>query len=128
MDQIRIPVSVGELFDKLSILDIKIERIADNERRENVKREYDLLNEISRPLRDKLTERGFELVRELRTINIEIWNAENQVRRFERQNKFESEYIDVARRNYKNNDRRAALKRELNAIFGSTIVEEKEHS
>ena len=119
-----IPASVGEILDKLSILAIKRERMGDVEKRANVEREYAELLKV----RERHGWRGEELERlfaELRQVNETLWDVEDTLREHERQSKFDDKFIELARSVYKTNDRRAALKRDINRLCGSALVEEK---
>lgn len=121
-DTILAPISVGELFDKISILEIKRARLA-GEPLDNVRRELAALS----PLVDRLMERpGLErAIGYLQDVNLELWHIEDEIRACEARGDFGSRFIELARSVYKVNDRRAALKREINLACGSTIVEEK---
>jgi hypothetical protein len=118
---IHIPVSVGELIDKITILEIKVHRL-DGERRSNVEKELALLNEqleaaglsLEAGLRDQLKE-----------VNTSLWEIEDRIRACEARGAFGEEFIALARQVYRQNDRRAALKRRINQLCGSALVEEK---
>lgn len=122
---VQVPVSVGELFDKITILRIKAERIGDPAKEANVRRELEALEaEAARvpasPHLDALTA-------ELHAINAGLWDVEDAKRRHEREGRFDADFIELARRVYKENDQRAAIKRRINAVTGSSLVEEKSH-
>lgn len=123
---ILIPVSPGELADKITILRIKRERIGDDAKQANVARELALLNEIAEREAD-----GFRtvapLVAELMAINAKLWDIEDGKRAAERAQRFDADFIALARAVYLENDRRAAIKRQINDALGSDIVEEKSH-
>ncbi|MEO0425097.1 MAG: DUF6165 family protein [Pseudomonadota bacterium] len=124
---IQVPVSVGELLDKISILEIKHARIDDGAKRENVARELDALREV----RDRSvpTSPALEaLCARLREVNEALWEIEDDIRAKEREQRFDSEFIHLARSVYRTNDQRAALKRELNELTGSALVEEKSYA
>lgn len=123
--EILVPVSVGELIDKITILRIKTQRIADPAKLANVRHELSRLE----PLRAGLpTDEPFlALVDELEAINATLWDIEDLKRTHERRGVFDDAFIDLARQVYLKNDRRAALKRELNIRSGSSIIEEKSH-
>ena len=117
------PIAFGELVDKISILEIKSDRIADPAKNLNVKRELEVLNRV---LADFALTRSFaDLKAELRRINEALWDLEDEVRRCEREKDFGPLFIEAARGIYKTNDRRAAVKRELNERAGSSLLEEK---
>ncbi|MFN8828258.1 MAG: DUF6165 family protein [Labrys sp. (in: a-proteobacteria)] len=119
------PVSWGELADKITILEIKAERIEDMAKRANVQRELDLLREkmALAPDRPGLT----ALVDGLRAVNLELWVIEDDIRDCERAKDFGARFIALARAVYQTNDRRAALKKDINLLLGSGIVEEKSY-
>ncbi len=119
-----IPAAVGELIDKLAILEIKAERIPDPGKLANVKREFSLLRDL-RVSHDICGSRLDALAAELKTVNASLWDTEDSIRRCERAGDFGTGFIELARRVYTENDRRAAIKREINVLFGSAIVEEK---
>lgn len=123
---ITIPVAVGELIDKITILEIKAERIRDPQRAINIKGELDALRAV-------LAASGInvagtkELCDELKALNAAIWDDEEQLRAFGAAEDFGAVFVDAARRIYCNNDRRFVVKRRLNMVFGSAIVEEKSY-
>mgnify|MGYP001807118699 CR=1 FL=1 len=120
-----VPVSWGELLDKMTILEIKRERIAEREARANVSREYEAL----RGYRDAaLHEEAVEpLVQSLRDVNEALWEIEDAIREEEARARFGARFVDLARSVYKKNDERAAIKREINRCLGSALVEEKSY-
>ena len=121
------PVSPGELLDKLTILDIKIERITDAAKLANVRRERELLEQVWQAS-------GLEsaAVRELRAalkaVNERLWVIEDDIRDEERAGRFGPRFIELARAVYVTNDERAAIKKAINQALGSEIVEEKSYS
>jgi len=124
---IEAPVAIGELIDKLTILEIKIERFVDPVMVKNAAMEYGLLRERrvkflpQSPILDVLTTK-------LKAINERIWALENDIREFERNANFGSEFITVARSIYQTNDERAAVKRQINLEFRSKLIEEKSYA
>ena len=123
---IGIEVSPGELLDRLSILRIKSERISDQAKLANVLHERNLLEDARRrsiPATNAI--RGLEA--KLRTVNETLWMSEDEVRALERDQDFGARFIHVARSIYQLNDRRAKLKREVNQLLRSSLVEEKSH-
>jgi hypothetical protein len=127
MSLLTVPISVGELFDKISILEIKEERITEAVKLANIRLELKLLREAAAllgPPDDTVP----ALLAELKAINETIWDAEDRVREFERTGEFGAPFVDTARSTYGNNDRRARVKRLLNEVFGSMLVEEKSHA
>ena len=123
---ISIPVSPGELLDKLTILEIKRERIQDAGKLQNINAELAALTAV-REKSVSLTEELSALVRELKQVNEAIWEAEDFLRGQEKTQEFESKFIEMARSVYRNNDRRAAIKRQINQRLGAQFVEEKQH-
>lgn len=121
---VNIPVSIGELFDKITILEIKQKNITCKSKLKNVLLELNSLNKISSTI-DK-TEIN-DLIEELKTVNSTLWNIENKIRNKEKLKVFDSEFLEIARSVYKNNDIRAEIKRKINLLTNSTLMEEKEH-
>jgi hypothetical protein len=122
-----IPASAGEVIDKLTILEIKLARIADAAKRENVAREHAALSAAWRDaVPDEAPIAG--LIAELRQVNEALWDIEDEIRDQERQSDFGAMFVRLARAVYRTNDRRAELKREINAQLGSTLVEEKSYA
>jgi len=123
-----IPIAVGELFDKISILEIKLERIDDTEKLINVNRELSLLKKVADSLPYAHDEAFKALQRDLKAVNEAIWDAENLVREVASREGFGEAFAAVAKVTYQNNDRRAAIKREISQMSGSSLIEEKSHS
>lgn len=126
MREIRVPISPGELLDKLTILRIKAERIADAEKLANVRRELALLEASWR------LEAGAELdlsdeERALARVNGALWEIEDALREHEAAQRFDAEFIALARSVYQRNDERAAIKRRVNVKLGSALIEEKSY-
>lgn len=123
---LQVPVSVGELLDKITILEIKTERIRDARKLQNVRQELGLLRDIwaASPLSGTDVS---ALVARLKQINEALWETEDQIRRHEAAQNFDADFIRVARSVYQHNDQRAAIKRELNRRFDSDLVEEKSY-
>lgn len=120
---VHVPVSVGELLDKLSILRIKLKNFRDEAKRANVRREHDELAAAAdaRGLRDATLEARLDAV------NGELWTIEDELRVLESRKDFGPRFVELARSVYVVNDRRAAVKKLVNERFGSTLVEEKEY-
>jgi hypothetical protein len=120
------PISAGELFDKITILEIKAEHISDPVQHRNVVHELAALRAVcGRSLAP--SEEIETLCRELAALNRRLWEVEDELRQREREQRFDNEFIELARSVYRNNDRRAAVKRRLNRLTGSTIIEEKSY-
>ena len=127
MPEITVPISPGELIDKLTILDIKLERIKDKEKLANVKTERDLLERIWAGSSYAGAEIVSEKRAELRKINEKLWVIEDELRLKESKAEFDKEFIELARSVYFTNDHRARLKRDINIGVGSDLVEEKSY-
>jgi len=118
------PISVGELIDKITILKIKSQRILSPAKLKNIEQELQLLEE----LRDSSGIPNVELQQsQLYLVNSELWDIENYKRACEQTQQFDLMFIEAARNVYLKNDRRAEIKREINLLAGSMIVEEKSY-
>jgi hypothetical protein len=126
MDIIQVPVSPGEVLDKITILEIKSERISDTDKVANVKRELELLSASWLKAVDE-DDTVRRIHSELKTINEALWEIEDDIRDKERAREFDQVFIDLARSVYVTNDQRANAKKELNIYLGSEIVEEKSY-
>lgn len=121
------PISVGELIDKITILRIKTQLITDHAKLKNIEQELQLLEELKDTV--NMDPRVLDpLEHELYGINLELWHIENFKRSCERLAQFNDEFVQAARDVYLKNDARASIKREINLISGSAIVEEKSHT
>lgn len=126
-ETILAPIAPGELIDKITILRIKSERISDEAKLANVRIELDVLNKTRAEAVEesaKLT----ELDAALQAVNEELWEIEDDIRDCERNDDFSDTFIQLARAVYVTNDKRAALKKEINLLLGSDIVEEKSYA
>ncbi|MCW8927082.1 MAG: DUF6165 family protein [Xanthomonadales bacterium] len=126
MDIIHVPVSPGEVLDKITILEIKSERIEDAGKLANVKRELDLLQTSWREHVNE-DENVARIHAEMKAINEELWEIEDDIRDKEKAREFDEVFIKLARAVYVTNDKRANAKKELNLYLGSEIVEEKSY-
>lgn len=122
-----LPVAWGEVFDKLTILQIKSEKLSDAAKLSNVERER---LEIERVVSDlaPFSEDLAKLIGQLKSINSELWDIEDGKRECERNKCFDDSFIQLARQVYMKNDRRAAIKKDINLLLGSALVEEKSYS
>ena len=123
---VKVDISPGELIDKITILSIKSERINNLDKLENVRRELDILLAT----RDRVMQPSVslnELTRKLKEINERLWTTEDSIRDCEAAGDFGARFTDLARAVYKSNDERANLKREINRLLGSQLVEEKSY-
>jgi transcriptional regulator of nitric oxide reductase len=126
MDIIQVPVSPGEVLDKITILEIKSERISDPAKVANVRRELELLGASwKQAVTDDETVRRIHT--ELKSINEALWEIEDDIRDKERAREFDERFIELARSVYVTNDQRANAKKELNLYLGSEIIEEKSY-
>ena len=124
---ISIEIAPGELIDKITILEIKLERIKDADKLANVRLEWETLVKG----RDAAIEETPELDRlsaELKAANEALWDIEDDIRDCERDKKFGDAFVELARSVYITNDKRAALKRQINELLGSSLIEEKSYS
>lgn len=126
MENILVPVSPGEVLDKITILEIKSERMTDEEKLRNVRTELSLLNATWKE-RVSSDDTVIRLHAELKRINEALWEIEDDIRDKEKVREFDQRFIDLARSVYVTNDKRAAAKKELNLHLGSQIVEEKSY-
>ena len=122
-----IPISLGELFDKITILQIKLENLQDKNALKNVKIEYDQLCIIydKNFLEDANAK---NLMTDLKQINQKLWNIEDEIRDKERNKIFDLKFIELARSVYIINDERSRIKRNINETFGSELIEEKSYA
>ena len=120
----KIDISNGELVDKVSILSIKIRKFESPHKRENVQKEYDLLLPMMKHMGISESSTNFQ---QLLDINLRLWEIEDQIRKKESKGEFDQAFIQLARSVYMENDKRSKVKREINEITGSLIIEEKEY-
>jgi hypothetical protein len=127
MSELLVPISPGELVDKITILEIKSERMTDATKLRNVRTELDLLNSTwgASPL---AANDIVEEWRALKAVNEQLWDIEDRIRDKEREAKFDAEFIELARAVYVTNDERAAIKKRINTRLGSVLVEEKSYA
>ena len=126
MENIKVPVSPGEVLDKITILEIKSERMSDPEKVANVRVELALLQDTwTEFIRDDEVIR--DLHAQLKEVNEALWEIEDDIRDKERAKEFDERFIELARAVYVTNDRRSEVKKELNLHLGSEIVEEKSY-
>ena len=125
--RIEVPISVGELVDKVTILEIKSEKIEDAGKRANIRRELDALTAVLKPLIAATPELE-RLKADLRAINETLWRIEDDIRDCERKRDFGAAFVELARGVYQTNDRRAATKRKIDELAGSDLVEEKSYA
>ena len=126
MTDIVVPISPGELLDKITILRIKAARILDSARLANVRLELDLLQETWRESRFAAADIARD-ERALQEVNERLWDIEDRIRAKEARQAFDREFIELARAVYRSNDERAAIKKRINVALGSRLVEEKSY-
>ena len=121
----KVEVSIGEVIDKISILEIKSKKITEPNKLKNVVKEFEiLLSNVSKVIEwETIT----DLYGKLIEINTKLWNIEDDIRKKEKEKKFDSEFIELARSVYYTNDERFKVKSEINKKFNSELVEEKSY-
>ena len=124
---ITVEVSPGELIDKITILEIKLARIRDAAQLENIRTELALLSSCRHGAILPSAELD-RLTAELKSINESLWEIEDEIRDCERRGDFGERFIELARSVYRHNDRRSAVKRQVNELLGSSLVEEKSYA
>ena len=122
---IVIPVSLGELIDKITILEIKKEHIQEAKKLKNINKELGSLKKI---LLDANLHIDSKLINQLKKVNNILWNIEDEIRIKENDKEFDNEFIKLARSVYKENDKRALIKEEINYTYNSELIEEKYYS
>ena len=124
---IRVVLSVGELIDKITILQLKMKFIKNKEQLKNIRNELGTLKPLLKE-NNLETPKINELFAELYEINLELWKIEDKIREKERQSDFSDEFISLARSVYFTNDKRADIKKKINLISGSELIEEKSYA
>lgn len=119
----KIEVSNGEIIDKLTIIQIKLERIIDAAKQANLRKEYDILKDAS----SAIIGSDHPLYRALYEVNCELWDIEDHIRHLERNKDFGEDFVNTARSVYFKNDKRSEIKREINLITSSGLIEEKSY-
>jgi len=124
--EISVPVSIGELLDKLSIVEIKKKKISDKDKLKYLSKEYDLLEKKATEIKNINEEAFNNFYDSLLETNLKLWDIEDDIRELESLSKFNDDFIKLARDVYKTNDKRFDIKSEINKFFGSSIIEQKE--
>ena len=119
----KIEVSNGEIVDKLTIIEIKLKHINDREKLKNLQIEFNVLNDAV----TKIIKKDHNFYKELLKINQELWNIEDRIRDLELDKDFGKEFVEVARSVYFTNDKRSEIKRQINELTGSKLMEEKSY-
>jgi hypothetical protein len=127
MAELLVPISPGELIDKITILEIKSQRMTDAAKLHNVRTELSLLSGTWQASPFSATDIGAEWAG-LRDVNAKLWDIEDRIRDKERDGLFDAEFVELARAVYFTNDERAALKKKINTRLGSALVEEKSYA
>jgi hypothetical protein len=127
MTDVKIPISPGELLDKITILRIKSARMTDPKKLANVRRELEALEEVWRSSPFAAGDIEGEL-NVLLQVNERLWTIEDDIREKERRGKFDADFIRLARAVYLENDERASIKKRINLKLGSALVEEKSYA
>jgi len=124
---IMVEIAPGELIDKITILEIKLENMRDPAKLANIRHEYAILTKV---LWKEVvqTDSLVHLTAALKEVNAELWRIEDDIRSQERSKTFGAEFVGLARAVYHTNDRRAALKRQINELLSSAIIEEKSYA
>ena len=124
--QLQVPVSVGEVLDKITILQIKLAHISDANKRVNIQNELDAL--LPLVAGDGFTTDEMQgLMAELKSVNEALWDIEDDIREKEAAKSFDAEFIKLARAVYVTNDKRAEIKKQINLLTGSALIEEKSY-
>lgn len=121
----KLYVSEAEILDKLTILEIKSKNINDYNKIKNIEIELDILKKESTDI--LLDEKIFSLYLELKKVNMKLWEIEDNIRIKERNKSFDNDFIELARSVYQTNDQRASIKKQINTILNSEIIEEKSY-
>ena len=120
-------IAAGELLDKISILEIKLEKIKDKADQEEINKEYKILKEVQNSSLE-VTEKLKTLFKEIKEVNLNLWNIEDKLRICEKNKDFGQTFIELARGVYLNNDKRSKIKLEINNILDSNIREIKQYA
>lgn len=124
---VRVRISPGELIDKITILEIKLERISDKAKSDNVRKGFDLLTRVYDE-NISASDRLSRIIPELKAVNEKLWDIEDDIRDCERRKDFSERFIELARSVYKTNDKRATIKRQIDELLNSGfIIEEKSY-
>ena len=129
--QILVPISAGELIDKITILAIKQQKLQRPDALINVKKELELLEQVLnsavKSFPASIYTKLLRAKQKLETVNQKLWNVEDALREYEQEKNFKIEFVDLARSVYMLNDERASIKRSINILCGSSLIEEKSY-
>ena len=123
----KVEISNGELIDKLTILEIKLVEIKDKDKLINIQKEFNTLNPLVEKLFEKYDSQLQHYYDELAKINGQLWDIEDWIRECEREKRFDKEFVELARSVYITNDKRSEVKKLINTLTGSGLVEEKSY-
>ena len=123
----KVEISNGELLDKITILELKLDKIKDKDKLVNIKKEFNTLNPLCNELFEKYDGQLQNHYLELAKINGELWDIENWIRDCEREKRFDKEFVELARSVYITNDKRCEVKKLINLMTSSGLVEEKSY-
>ena len=127
MRNLKVPISLGELIDKITILRIKFKKINSNKAQKNIRLELEKLEKVlNKTILIDAHLKNFEI--KLSNINQSLWDIEDQLREKEKEKEFDKKFISLARMVYYKNDERAKIKRMINQSFGSELIEEKSYT
>lgn len=121
----KVEVSNGELLDKLTILEIKLKNIEDNDKLVNIQNEFDVLNPLAEDIFDNNNSDLQNHYMELADINSQLWKIEDDIRECEKNKNFGEKFVELARAVYITNDKRCEVKKIINIVTGSELIEEK---
>jgi predicted RNase H-like nuclease (RuvC/YqgF family) len=125
----KIEVSNGEIVDKMTILELKLDKIKDKSQLDNIEREWTVLNDCVMALYQIFGNKSlYEQVDQLSEINSQLWDVEDWIRDCEKEQRFDKEFVELARSVYKLNDQRSEVKKQINILTKSFLIEEKSYS
>ena len=123
----KVEVSNGELLDKLTILELKMSNISDDKKLINVRKEFNELNPLAKLLFEKFKDELLSKYKELALINSQLWKIEDDIRECEKNKNFGEKFVELARAVYFTNDKRSDVKKQINILTGSGLIEEKSY-
>ena len=124
----KVEISNGELLDKVSILGLKLLKIEDEDKLVNIRKEYETLNPLTEKLFNEYDGQLQNHFLELAKINGQLWDIEDMIRECEKENRFDKEFVELARSVYITNDKRSEVKKTINILTNSGLVEEKSYN
>ena len=125
----KIKVSNGEIVDKMTILEIKLDKIQNRIQLENISKEWEILNDCVMNIFQIFgNSKLYNLIDDLSEVNSKLWDIEDWIRDCEKEQRFDKEFVELARSVYKLNDERSKIKRQINLLTKSELIEEKSYS